>query len=273
MALTSIANIVPGLTSESVGPETDSQQAAQGTGTPNLSTLASLIEDSFTPSNQGNSPQNAAQEAGLFQVTQVALFATASGSPAAQATQPPANPAPVPAPVTAANISATPPERAPSPAAATTASAQAPSAAAVQPAPVADTQSQIQIQAFNQALTALGLTNSDIQKLDRIAALVNDFSPNAFNDLIGQFQALAQQAAQLSAVNTSGSASASSGAYQVQALSIQFNGSQPSTAGGAAQASASGLLLGSVQFTLAGPSGQPADLFAPQPKPNTATAG
>jgi hypothetical protein len=282
MALTSIANIVESITNPSVGQGTDSQQGAQAAGTANSSAPAALIQDSFTPSNQTNSPQAAAQEAGLFQVSQLALFAATASSLASQTTQPQANQNPAPAQV--AQVATTIASVAPTVTTnnfngLTTATTQVSAAEAVQTAPVAKPPAQIP--AFNQALTALGLTNNDIQRLDQIATLVNVFSPTAFNDLIGQFQALAQQAAQLSAVNISGSSPANSGGYQVQGLSIQFSSSQQSSNAGIAQGGRQGggtqtaqpsLQLGGVQITLTNAAGQSAKVQVQQRKPGTPAA-
>ncbi len=285
MALISIANIVGSITNQLLGQGNDSQQGAEGPATANTSGLTTLTEDSFTPSNQSNSPQGAAQEAGLFHVSPLALFAATPDSLASQTTQPQANQNSAPA--QAAPIAATNTGAAPQATTAnvnfdgiTAATTQASAATAVQTVSVANTQGQIQ--SFNQALAALGLSNNDIQKLDQIATLVNIFSPSAFTDLIGQFQALAQQAAQLSAVNISASSAANSSGYQVQGLSLQFTGPQQlsntsategGSQGGGSQAAPASLQLGRVQFTLTNGAGQSANVLAPQQKPGAAAAG
>ncbi|MBZ5661772.1 MAG: hypothetical protein LAO08_15320 [Acidobacteriia bacterium] len=275
MALTSLVSIVQSPAKESLGQETENQQGAQVSGISTNSGISTLIQDSFTPSNPDNSPQSAVQEAGLFQVSPLALAAAAAGTLAQQTTQPQTNINPTPAPATraaASNVDTT----LPIPAANLNglATATPPASAAVQTAPPANTQGQIL--AFNQALVALGLTNNDIQKLDQIATLVNDFSPTAFNDVIGQFQALARQAAQQSAANISSGPYSSSGGYQVQGLSIQFNGAQPSSNAaaltGGPQGATNGLLLRGVQFTLANAAGQTANVRAPQQKSGAAAA-
>jgi hypothetical protein len=262
MALTRIVNIVQSLSKESLAQGTDNPQAAQLAASTSSSRLSALIQDSFTPSNQTSSTQGAAQEAGLFQVSPLALAALEAGSLALQAAQPQASATPSPeqnAPPAPANPGATLPSA--------TVDLNAPAAAQPSPAPV-QTVSVVntpsQILAFNQALAALGLNNNDIEKLDQIATLVNLFSPTAFNDLIRQFQALAQQAAQLSAVNASGTSTSNAGAYQVQALSLQFNKPQTSSNAATLASAIGGLQLGTVQFTLANSSGQPASVQAPQ---------
>lgn len=275
MALTSITNNVQSSSNDLAGQGPDNQQGALAAGTAKNSGLAALIQDSFTPSNQNNSSQGAAQEAGLFQVSPNALIAAASATLAAQTTLSQANQNPAlaqVAPAAATNTSATLP-------AATNSTGFAiaqPSAPAAAPqTPAASTQSQILF--LNQALTALGLTNSDIQKLDQIASLVNVFSPTAFNDLIRQFQILAQQAAQLSPVNNSVLPAANSGGYQVQGLSIQFSGStqasspgQSGSQGGGTPAAPTGLQLGSLLLTLGNAAGRSANIQAPQQKSGAA---
>jgi hypothetical protein len=49
-----------------------------------------------------------------------------------------------------------------------------------------------ELQSLNTALSALGLPQSDIAVIDRIAALLKDFSPAAYSDLLHQFETLAQ---------------------------------------------------------------------------------
>lgn len=283
MALISIANIVGSITNQLLGQGNDSQEEAQGPATANTSGLTTLTEDSFTPSNISNSPQGAAQEAGLFQVSPLALFAATADSLASQTTQPQANQNSAPAqaaPGAATNTDAVPPVTTENFDGLTTATTQASASTAVQSAPAVNAQGQIQ--SFNQALAALGLSNSDIQKLDQIATLVNIFSPTAFNDLIRQFQALAQQSAQLSAVSIPASSAANSSGYQVHGLSLQFTGPQQSSStsatpggsqGGGIQVAPASLQLGRVQFTLTNGAGQSANVLAPQQKTGAAPAG
>lgn len=261
MALTNIVNIVQSLTKQSLAQGSENPPPAQLTANTTSSRLAALIQDSFTPSNPANSTQGAAQEAGLFQVSQVSLAVAAAGTLALQAAPPQANEnaaASQAAPAAATNVSAILPV--------TAADLAAPS----QTVSVANTQNQIL--AFNQALAAIGLNNNDIEKLDQIATLVNLFSPTAFNDLIRQFQVLAQQAAQLTAVNASGPSTTNAAAFQVQQLSLQFNNSQPSSNAAALSGALGGLQLGNVQLTLANNAGQFANVQTPQQKAAAAAA-
>jgi hypothetical protein len=263
MALTIITSIDQSLTTESIAQGADSQQGAQTAEATTKSGPATLIQDSFTPSNQHISSQSAAQEAGLFQVSRLSLAAATAGSQAVQSTQPPANQNTAPAqakPVAISDTIASP--TIPITGSNGPASAPASSDSAVQPPPPAKPPAQIP--AFNQALSALGLSNNDIQELDQIATLVNVFSPAAFIHLIQQFQGLAQQSSQLSAGNASAASSANS-AFQVRGVSLQLSGSQSSSSageaqnagkGGQTQPALGGLQLQSVQITLANAAGQ-----------------
>jgi hypothetical protein len=125
--------------------------------------------------------------------------------------------------------------------------------------PAADV--QVQLQALNAALPALGLTNAEIQQIDRIASLVGDFNPGAYANIINQFEALAQQAtlqsppavaspASISRAGTSAGGSTSGGGFQVKEILVQFTGSQ------APQNNPAGLQVTQVQFTLANGNGQ-----------------
>ncbi|MGH9679486.1 MAG: hypothetical protein ACRD4Y_06020 [Candidatus Acidiferrales bacterium] len=230
----------------------------------NTAPATSPIEDVFTPSAQTNT----AQEAGLFQLNQFSLF------PALQAAQTTATYNPQGVPAAIANADTVQPV--------TTVSVQTAAPGTQQvaalPSPnVPPANPQNQIQYFNQVLTALGLQNNDIQKLDQIATLVNDFSPTAFTDLINQFRALAQQQSQIAASAPAAATNAISGGYQVQGLAIQFAGSKnepnPSGAqtGGQNNGTPAGLQIQGVQFSLLNGAGQTVNLLAPLP--NTTAAG
>jgi len=49
---------------------------------------------------------------------------------------------------------------------------------------------QQQLQTLNNSLAALGLSAADIQKVDQVAGLINDFSPTAFTSLVYQLEAV-----------------------------------------------------------------------------------
>jgi hypothetical protein len=50
------------------------------------------------------------------------------------------------------------------------------------------------LQALNLALAALGLNTQDINQLDQIASIINDYNPSLFTAQAYQLEALAQQA-------------------------------------------------------------------------------
>jgi len=268
MALTHITNLAESFAKQLVGQEKNRLDGVRAAGTANAAVTTSPTEDRFTPSTQINSTLGAAQEVGLFQVSQFSFIA-ALETTQLQAIQ---NPAPAQvAPVAEANTGAAQPATPVNLNAFTTAATQAAANTAGQISPVASTQNQIQL--FNQALAALGLNNNDILKLDQIATLVNAFSPTAFTDLINQFRALAQQAAQLTAANPHAGTSANFGGYQVEGLSIQFTGVQETLVGGTARTGGQGggtqltvasLQIESVQFTLRNGAGQAVNVLAPQ---------
>lgn len=51
---------------------------------------------------------------------------------------------------------------------------------------------QTQLDSLNNALEALGLSAADIQQIDQVAQLTNDFSPTSFTSLVYQLEALAR---------------------------------------------------------------------------------
>jgi hypothetical protein len=171
-----------------------------------------VTEDTFTPSGQSNSAQTAAQDAGIFQVSQGALTAveanilfeqaasnaTQSGSAAQAALGTQAN-AGNPQPGVAANSNAPPnpgPLFAPDPA------GQAPAPKAV---PTTNVQEKVLI--LNASLPALGLSKVEIQEIDTIATQIQNFNPAAYAALVNQFEALAQQATQQNTANGAPNAS------------------------------------------------------------------
>jgi hypothetical protein len=171
-------------------------------------------EDQFTPSAQNDPLQGAAQAAGLFSVGQTALLSAAGELLLAHAALAQGSPANTPPPVaslatspttvtTATNAVAglqTPAAVATPPALAASANANngigaaplaQPAAASATPnAPAANVQDQLQ--ALNNSLASLGLTAADIQQLDQIASLTNDFNPAAFASLAYQLELSAQ---------------------------------------------------------------------------------
>jgi hypothetical protein len=239
----------------------------------------SAEEDRLTPSAQSNSTHTTTQEAGLFQVTQVATLSVAADFLQTQAATPQAaqNSAPAPAaqPVVApATPQATAPQIAISTSTATPASSV-----------------QSQLQALNTALAALGLNSADIQSLDRVASLIKDFNPVAYTSLVFQLEALAQQVSQptttgANAATTSVGANAGGGSFKVQELVINFSGLQGTVNSGTANGNSSGqqgangttaqfsafnLQVQEVQLTLSNNNGQTVQVHAPQQNVGVAT--
>jgi hypothetical protein len=234
-----------------------------------------VIEDTFTPSAQNNSAIAPAQDAGLFQFAPGTL--TANQNNAAATPTHGALPLLSPGQATATTKPNTDGPAAQSPA--NPATGQATSNVA------SSAHLQLQIQSLNAALPALGLTNTEINQIDRIAALVQNFNPAAYANLVSQFEALAQNSGPTSPGNAlllpnasgpsnSGSSADSSG-FQVQGISLQFTGStQPgnsSFAGGggkntdasSTQSNSAGVQIAQVQFTLVNGNGQTVQIQTP----------
>lgn len=204
MAVTGVVNLAELISNQSLA---QSQDALSGTqAVPAESNVpAAPAGDSFTPSNQTVSTQSTAQDAGLFQVSQYALasatvaaLATQATAPAPTQNQAPAPAADVPTTPAAAVLQTTalatqtpatvpPPEPAAAPA---VAAPPQTTTNAVAPVPV---NTQDQVQSLNTVLSGLGLSNSDIQQIDRIASVTNSYNPARYGDLIQQFEAQAAQ--------------------------------------------------------------------------------
>jgi hypothetical protein len=144
---------------------------------------------------------------------------------------------------------------------------------------------QLQIQSLNASLPALGLTNTEINQIDRIASLVKNFNPAAYANLVSQFEAMAQTSGSTipanalllpnaSGANSSGNSVNNSG-FHVQGVSLQFTGStQPgnssfaggggkNTDGNDSQSSSAGMQIAKAQFTLVNGNGQTVQIQTP----------
>lgn len=267
MAIESIASVVQNLSDQLLGQTQNNtaQKRLLGVASP---VTAAVAEDIFTPSSQSDSAQLSAADVGLFQLAPGTLTANQTGL----ATQEVSGtiPAQNSAQTTAANQVNT----------AGTPTQKAPDASTTQPTTsgAAAANVQLQIQSLNASLPALGLTNTEINQIDRIAALVQNFNPAAYANLVSQFEALAQNsgpsavtspaAAPSSNPASSSTTPASGSGYQVQEVSIKFTSStQPgnsSFAGGGgknsdgsnAPSNSAGLAVGKVQITLVDKTGQ-----------------
>ena len=250
MSLVNFVNLAERLLNEHSAQGQDAQ-TLQKTPTPQASQESQRVaEDQFTPSTQNNQVADTAQAAGLFKAAQISFFSAAADfllgqNTASQSNQNDAvNPAvsantPPPTSNGAANIS-------PLVASATTASIF-PASVTPTTSGASSSPSQKQLQALNQALTALGLSPQSIRQIDKLASVINNFDPAAFTELAYQLEQLAQltgqQAlqptptalggtAQPGATNspasptTSATAEAASNVqkFQVQELVIKFSG-------------------------------------------------
>jgi hypothetical protein len=244
--------------------------------------------DQFTPSTH-----NPGQDAGLFRVSNISLFSAAADfvfeQPAAQPTSATnvsdntsqnaaANENGAGATNVAANTNAVP--------VASAAAAVAVPAAIANSAANAANDVTAELQNLNSTLASLGLSQAEINVVDRIAQVVRDFNPQAFNDLINQLQTLAQanseqnaaqngaQFATQTAENSAQAASnsnAQNGGFSIQELSIKFAGVEGTTqlskngkSAGAVEFSAYNLQVEEVQITFANGAGQTTQVQAPQ---------
>jgi hypothetical protein len=252
--------------------------------------------DQFTPSTH-----NPGQDAGLFRVSNISLFSAAADfvfeQPAAQPTSATnvsdntsqnaaANENGAGATNVAANTNAVP--------VASAAAAVAVPAAIANSAANAANDVTAELQNLNSTLASLGLSQAEINVVDRIAQVVRDFNPQAFNDLINQLQTLAQansaqNAAQISAqsaaqnsarpatqtaensAQAASNSDAQTGGFSIQELSIKFAGVEGTTqlskngkSAGAVEFSAYNLQVEEVQITFANGAGQTTQVQAPQ---------
>lgn len=243
MAVEGIGNLVQNLADHLFQQGQATPAVTQVVGAHNVGTVAPA-EDTFTPSTQSGSAAAVAQAAGIFQLNPGTPTTSTAGVLSAQA---PSNAAPSasPAATRAGNPSALQ---------SATGAAEGPGANSGQaaPDPAATADLQLEIQRLNAALPALGLTNSQIQQIDRIASLIGDFNPAAYANLVTQFESQSQNVAQqaapvspLSAASGSGPAPGSStnssdNGFQVQEILTPAANSQ-----GNAQPSSSNASLGS----------------------------
>jgi hypothetical protein len=286
MSVDGIANLFQNLPGQLPGQTQEIRTAKDASGTVN----PVVTEDIFTPSTQNPLAPATEQDAGIFQVSRAALIAAAAnllflpsasntdqGSAAGQATN-------AGAPQAAATNTG-------SAGSAGQPAANTPAAQANLGAAAAAT-AQIQIQALNAALPSLGLTNNQINEIDRIAALVQNFNPAAYANLVSQFEALAQQAAPSNAVNqpvipgtspaTNSGTGANGSGFQVQEVLLKFTGA-PQAAAGNTAGSGNGqtapantpptagpaLEIGQVVFTLTNANGQTVQVQSPQQNSNS----
>jgi hypothetical protein len=280
MSLTAIINLAERLLNNSSGQSVDtSSTLKQSKQTARIDSEAKA-GDQFTPSTATQ------QDAGLFQVRQISIFSAAADFLFAQTLQPQSNPLANPA-ATPENGPATPAPAKPTAnaAPAAIASAATPTVANVPAATNTSTSvnsTQNQLLALDSALAALGLNDSQLAQIDRIARLIQVFNPLAFTSLVYQLEALAQANASQSgpgatapgATTANPSQTNGAGGFQIQELVIKFSGVQESitqtgtsTQGSNSnvQLSAFNLQVEEVNLTLANPAGQSLHVTVPQP--------
>lgn len=185
------------------------QSSGQGQNTPGLTQpiqsqgagAVAPAEDSFTPSSQNNSAQVTAQDAGIFQVSQFALGAAtaevlttqAAGSQAPQESAPAQTQQTGTPDAAIVQAASTITQIAQQPAAPAVPAAAAPTPIPAAPPAAPTAFATGEPQTMNAELLGLGLTNSDIQTIDRLATVAQNFNPLVYNDLIQQFEAQAAQ--------------------------------------------------------------------------------
>jgi hypothetical protein len=271
MSINGIANFVQNVSGQSYGQAKEPPTGTNAPGAVNAG-IAPVAEDIFTPSSQVDSTQATAQDAGIFQIAQGTAPSNTPNNPYVQ-TAANRNSNDVPGQASSAvnantaaadNASTTSAGNATSTGqgASGTPSAQTAGAGA------AAASEQVQIQALNAALPTLGLTNTEINQIDRIASLVHNFNPAAYASLVNQFEAQAQQNAPSSTATSpanqgaSPPTSANGSGVQVQQILASSPGTQQSATGSGApnggvqssaasngQPAAPGVQLGKVQLT------------------------
>lgn len=243
MAVEGIGNLVQNLADHLFGQAPAAQAGTRIPGAP-AATTSTATEDTFTPSDQNLSILGAAQAAGIFQLSPGAVTAVAPGTLSTQAAPNLEQVAPAQnesAPGPDAN-QAPPPEAAAAP---SRTDANSTAAAGQGPAgPAASAEMQNKIQQLNASLPALGLTNNEIQEIDRIASLIKDFNPAAYTDLVNQFEARSQQSVQnpgsaslgSAAISGSGTAEGNAPVFQPQPVVAPATNSQSASSGSPAGA-------------------------------------
>jgi hypothetical protein len=192
MAVEGIGNLVQNFADHLFQQGAATPSVPRIVGSQNLG-IGAPPEDTFTPSAQNNLGADA-QNTGIFQPGQGALSAATAGILPPQA-PPNAGPsASSPANTGAANANSNANGQQGAAADASVGPGATPGQA--NSGPAASAQVQLEIQKLNASLPALGLTNDEIQEIDRIASLIKNFNPAAYADLVNQFEARSQGATQ-----------------------------------------------------------------------------
>ena len=201
MSVTSVVNLTDGLLGQPATQETHDLLAS--TTASSSTSLSALPQDEFVPSSLADSADSTAQAAGLFSAPNTSALPSSGTSllatPTVDATQSNTEAADATSSASGSNAQASATSQIASPSAAPdSATSTSSSSSSVAPGSIAQ---QTQLNTLNNALAALGLSAADIQQIDRVASLINDFNPTAFTSLAYQLEAQAQNsAAQNSAV-------------------------------------------------------------------------
>lgn len=283
MSLISIVNLAERLLNQNStgGQEPPLTQKSEIPATPQVK--SGIAEDQFVPSSQSAQDHTNGLAVGPFNAQKQSFLATAAQFLLGQNGPTAANQSSAPSLQPAVSVAAAAVAAAPSGA---PAQASAVPLGTTASTGIAALSSQ-ELQSLNTALTALGLSAQDIQKVDQIASLINTFDPAAFTALVYQLEALAQQAsastpqttvASSPAVGGNLGASQTTGGTYLRELVIAFAGINAQTAvelnanptsqnaapnpNGNLQAAAFTLQIEEVQLTLTNGSGQTKQVHA-----------
>lgn len=192
MAVTGVLNLTELISNQLLSDNQNALPVTQS-GAPQNANIAPLIQDSFTPSNQNI--VTTAQDAGLFQLSQLTASSAAGGVLSGQGATPQVaqDIAAVLATQTTNNNAVTPQVQP-----ATTPEPQTPAPAQTAAPPQATTNasvlvSQAELQSLNGVLLGLGLSTTDIDYIDLIASVTKVYNPTLYTDLVQQYEAQAAQ--------------------------------------------------------------------------------
>lgn len=206
MAVEGIGNLVQSLADHLFGQAPATSAGAQIPGVP-VAGATTATEDTFTSSAQDLAAQSAAQAAGIFQLSPGAVTAVAPATCSRRRL-------PISSRLQRRRAAIQqvrrrqqrnrprphPPMQAPTP-------ATQPGEAA--PDPQLLRKYKTRFSSSTPLSRRFGLTNTEIQEIDRIASLIKNFNPAAYTDLVNQFEARSQAGTQNSGTTSLGSAAIS----------------------------------------------------------------
>ena len=274
MSVTNFVNLSNSLPGQSAAQH--AQPSALPANPAVTSGTSALPKDQFVPSAWSETTDATAQAAGLFTVSKSAssssssdlLSTPSSAAPLATSSATKTNPAtaaigaatatadsalPPASPATSDSATVTGSAASSDSAQATSTTASSSAASSVSPSRSVTTQTQLD--SLNNALQALGLSAADIQQVDQVAQLTNDFSPTSFTSLVYQLEALARNSAPQTQTPPTANANASSNnaAAQPFAATSPSNGTAPNAqtaSGGESSSNHRNLSLQSAQLQL-----------------------